>query len=175
MPEYYYLILRSRWTICLLATQYISSLETHKYTQTCHSSRFNRDIPIFQHKSRSIPISRLYVWKSRVFVSFRDWKKKGVSFCCMARVSKPTKFGLKINAMIGWILCTPRLSEWSRLGLASLSGRPELGLTWCHSYADLRNSAGFEGSSHLSSIPPVFPPFAKIWAAETGKVRSPKL
>ena len=88
----------------------------------------------------------------------------------MARVSKPTKFGLKINAMIGWILCTPRLSEWSRLGLASLSRRPELGLTWCHSSADPRNSAGFEESSHLSSIPPFFPPFATIWAAETEKV-----
>ena len=55
--------------------------------------------------------------------------------------------------------CTPRLSEWSRLGLASLSRRPELGLTWCHSSADLRNSAGFEGSSpsfldssHFSSV-----------------------
>ena len=45
----------------------------------------------------------------------------------MARASKSTKFGLKINVMIGWILCTPRLSEWSRLGLASPSGRPELG------------------------------------------------
>ena len=67
----------------------------------------------------------------------------------MARVPKPTKFGLKINAMIGWILRTPRLSEWSRLGLASLSRGPELGLTWCHSSADPRNSAGFEGSSHL--------------------------
>ena len=33
----------------------------------------------------------------------------------MARVSKPTKFGLKINVMIGWILCTPGLSDWSRL------------------------------------------------------------
>ena len=143
--------------------------------QTCHSSRFNRDIPIFQYKFRSIPISRFHVWKSRVFVSFRNWKKqKGVSLCCMARVSKPTKFGLKIKVMIGWILCTPPLSKWSRLGLASLSRRPELGLTWCHSSADPRNSAGFEGSSHLSSIPPIFPPFAAIWAAETGKVRSPK-
>ena len=134
-------------------------------------------IPIFQYKSRSIPIYRFHVWKSRVFISFWNWKKqKGVSLCCMARVSKPTKFGLKINAVIGWILCTPRLSEWSRLGLASLSCRPELSLTWCHSSADPipRNSAGFEGSSHLSSIPPIFPPFATIWAAETGKVQSPK-
>ena len=93
----------------------------------------------------------------------------------MARVSKPTKFGLKINVMIGWILCTLRLSKWSRLGLASLSRRSELGLIWCHSSSDPRNSAGFEGSSHLSSIPPIFPPFAMIWAAETKKVRSPKL
>ena len=36
--------------------------------QTCHSSRFNRDIPIFQYKFRRIPISRFHVWKSRVFV-----------------------------------------------------------------------------------------------------------
>ena len=28
---------------------------------TCHSSRFNLDIPIFQYKSRSIPISRFHV------------------------------------------------------------------------------------------------------------------
>ena len=103
---------------------------------------------------------------------FEIGKTKGISLCCMARVSKPTKFGLKINAMIGWILCTPRLSEWSRLGLASLSRRPELGLTWCHSSADPRNCAGFEGSSHLSSIPPIFPPYATIWPAETGKVNS---
>ena len=140
--------------------------------QTCHSSRFNRDIPIFQYKSRHFPIPRVKI-PSFCFVSKLE-KQKGVSLCCMARVSKPTKFGLKINAMIGWILCTPRLSEWSRLGLASLSRHPELGLTWCHSSADPRNSAGFEGSSHLSSIPPIFPPFTKIWAAETGKVRSPK-
>ena len=142
------------------------------FKQTCHSSRFNRDIPIFQHKFRSIPISRVKI-PSFCLVSKLE-KQKGVSFCCMAHVSKPTKFGLKINAMIGWILCTPRLSEWSMLGLASLSRRPELGLTWCHSSADLRNSAGFEGPSHLSSIPPIFPPFATIWAAETGKVQSPK-
>ena len=100
-------------------------------------------------------------------------KQKGVSLCRMAPVSKPTKFGLKINVMIGRILCTPLLNEWSRLGLACLSRRPDLGLTWCHSSADPRNSAGFEGSSHLSSIPPIFPPFATIWAAETGKVLSP--
>ena len=42
----------------------------------------------------------------------------------MARVSIPTKFGLKINVMFGWILCTLWLSEWSRLGLASLSPSP---------------------------------------------------
>ena len=47
--------------------------------QTCHSSRFNRDIPIFQYKSRRIPISRFHVWKSRVFVSFRNWKNKRAS------------------------------------------------------------------------------------------------
>ena len=88
----------------------------------------------------------------------------------MARVSKPTKFGLKINVMIGWILCTPRLSEWSRLGLASLSRRPELGLIWCHSSADdPRNSAGFEGSSHLSLIPPVFPRLQWSWPRKPGK------
>ena len=47
--------------------------------QTCHSSRFNRDIPIFQYKFRSIPISRFHVWKSQVFVSFRNWKNKRAS------------------------------------------------------------------------------------------------
>ena len=71
------------------------------FTQTCHSSRFNRDIPIFQYKSRSIPISRFHVKiRSFCFISKLE-KQKGVSFCCVARVSKPTKFGLKINAMIG--------------------------------------------------------------------------
>ena len=108
------------------------------------------------------------------FIS-KSEKQKGLSLCCMARVSKPTKSGLKVNVVIGWILCTPRLSEWSRLGLASLSRRPELGLTWCHSSASPSYSAGFEGSSHLYSISPIFPPFATTWAAETGKVWSPKL
>ena len=79
-------------------------------------------------------------------------KQKGVSLFCMARVYKPTKFKLKINAMIGWILCTPRLSEWSRLGLASLSRRPELGLTWCHSSADPRNPLVLKDH-------PIFPQF----------------
>ena len=68
----------------------------------------------------------------------------------MVRVSKPTKFRLKMNVMIGWFC------EWSRPGLASLSRRPELGTTWCHSSADPRNSTGFEGLSHLSYIPPIF-------------------
>ena len=108
--------------------------------QTFHSSQFNRDISIPRVK---IP--------SFCFVSKLE-KQKGLSLCCMARISKPTKFGLKINAMIRWILCTPRLSEWSRLGLAPLSRRPELGLTWCHSSADPRSSAGFEGLSHFSSV-----------------------
>ena len=69
------------------------------HMQTCHSSRFNRDIPIFQYKSRPIPISRVKI-PSFCFVSKLE-KQKVVSLCCMARVSKPTKFWLKINAMIG--------------------------------------------------------------------------
>ena len=115
--------------------------------QTCHSSRFNPDIPIFQYKSRarSFPISCVKI-PVFCFVSKLE-KQKGVSRCHMSHVSKPTKCGLKINFMIGWIdglgwiFCTPRLSEWSRLGLASLSRRPSL--TWCHSSADPKNSAGF--------------------------------
>ena len=39
----------------------IRSNPSDESSQTCHSSRFNRDIPIFQCKSRSIPISRFYV------------------------------------------------------------------------------------------------------------------
>ena len=91
------------------------------------------------------------------FVSKLD-KQKGASLCRMARVFKPTKFGLKIIFIIGWIdslgsiLWTPRLSEWSRL--ASLSRRPEL--PWCHFSSDLRNSASFERPSHRSSILPIF-------------------
>ena len=86
--------------------------------QTCHSSRFNQDIPIFQYKSRGIPIFWFYVWKSQVFVFVSKLEKqKGFSLCRMSHVSKPTKLGLKINFMIGWIeglgwiLCTARLSE----------------------------------------------------------------
>ena len=51
-------------------------------------------------------------------------KQRGVSLCRMSHVSKPTKRGLKINFMIGWIdglgwiLCTPWLSEGGRLGVA---------------------------------------------------------
>ena len=83
-------------------------------------------------------------------------KQKGVSLCRMARVFKPTKCGLKINFIIGWIdglgliLWTPRLSEWSRLGLASLFRRPEL--TWCHCSANPRNPL-------LLKDPPIFPRF----------------
>ena len=140
--------------------------------QTCHSSRFNLDIPIFQYKSRSITITRFHVWKSQVFFCFLIVKQKGVSRCRMPHVSKPTKCGLKINFMIGWIdglgwiLCTPRLSEWSRLGLASLSRRPSL--TWCYSSADPRNSAVFFRD------PLIVSPFATIGAAKIGKVRNPK-
>ena len=51
-------------------------------------------------------------------------KQKRISLCRMSHVSKPTKRGLKINCMVGWInglgwiLCTLRLSEWGRLGVA---------------------------------------------------------
>ena len=101
--------------------------------QTCYSSRFNQDIPTFQYKFRGIPISLFHVWKSHFFCFvWKLEKQKGVSCCRMSHVSKPTKFGLKINFMIGWIdglgwiLCTPGLNEWNRLGLASFSCRPSL-------------------------------------------------
>ena len=131
--------------LCTFSLSSIISLSLH----TCHSSRFNQDIPIFQYKSRTFPIPRVKI-PGFCFVSKLD-KQKGVSFCRMARVFKPTKYVLKINFIIPWIyslgfiLWTPRLSEWSRL--ASLSCHPEL--TWCHS------SAASEGPSHLSSILPI--------------------
>ena len=67
--------------------------------QTCHSSRFNPDIPIFQYRSRSIPISCV---KIPVFCFvLKLEKQKGVSRCRMSHVSKPTKCGLKINFIMG--------------------------------------------------------------------------
>ena len=89
----------------------------------------------------------------------------------MACDVKPIKCGLKINFIIGWIdglgliLWTPRLSEWSRL--ASLSRRPEL--TWGHASADPRNSAAFEGPSHLSSILPIFLRLQRSGPRKSGK------
>ena len=48
--------------------------------QTCHSSRFNPDIPIFQYKSRGILISRFHLWKSHFFCFVSKLEKlKGVS------------------------------------------------------------------------------------------------
>ena len=124
-------------------------------TQTCHSSRFNRDIPIFQYKSRTIPITCVKIL-GFCFISKLDIQK-GASLC-----------GLKMNFIIGWIdglgliLWTPRLSKWSRL--ASLSRRPEL--IWS---ADPRNSAAFEGSSHLSSILPIFLRLQRSGLRKSGK------
>ena len=106
-------------------------------------------IPRFFRTILDLEVSWFHVWKYQFFCFVSKLEKQqGVSCCRMSHVSKkPTKCGLKINFMIGWIdglgwiLCTPRLSEWSRLGLASLSPRPSL--TWCHSSADPRNSAVF--------------------------------
>ena len=127
--------------------------------QTCHSSLFNLDTPIFQCKSRSTPISRFHVWKSRVCLVSKLEKQKGVSLCCMARVSKPTKFGLKINVMIGWILCTLRLSEWSRLWpcLSFLSPRTRPYMMplfrWSEEFRWFwRIIPSFLDSSHFSSV-----------------------
>ena len=136
------------WLWAIIGTAFVNNLKAYPDLSL---------IPIFQYKSRTIPISRLHVWKSRVFVLFKLDKRKGVSLCRMARVFKPTKCGLKINFIIGWIdglswiLCTLWLSEWSRL--APLSCRPEL---TCYSSAVSRNSAAYEGSSHLSSILSIF-------------------
>ena len=66
---------------------------------------------------------------------------------------------------LGLILWTPRLREWSRL--VSLSRRPEL--TWGHASADPRNSAAFEGPSHLSSILPIFLRLQRSVLRKSGK------
>ena len=100
--------------------------------QTCQSSRFNPDIPIFQYKSRSrsILIPRVKIPVFFCFVS--KLEKNNKASHVVACPQKAHKVWAKNKFMIGWIdglgwfLCTLRLSEWSRLGLASLSPRPLL-------------------------------------------------
>ena len=116
-------------------------------------------IQISRFFSTNLEVSWLHVWKSLFFLFCFEIRKikRRLTLSHVPCLQKPTKCGLKINFLIGWIdgfgwiLCTPRLSEWSRLGIASLSPRPSL--TWCHSSADPRNSAVFcKGSSHFFSV-----------------------
>ena len=108
---------------CVANFSQIIQKKTKTYTQTCHSSRFKVDIPIFQYKSRTIPISRFHVWKSRVFVLFQNWKnQRAFHFVTWPVTSSPQSVGLKYFGWIdglGLILWTPRLSEWSRLSFPS--------------------------------------------------------
>ena len=107
--------------------------------QTCHSSRFNRDIPIFQYKSRRRPGNFIPARKHRHFLPARICQHFFPARICRhflpARISqhcrhfffRPEIAGISSDQKLPAYLPTRNFRHIFRLKIAGISFDPKLG------------------------------------------------